>query len=558
MPGACNDPDAAEGKYIQKVLNRTRRDEQDADGCWLVDLCVDCKFDFLKSRKEIDRCRRQHEGPNWYTVVFPACGDCMVEYTTVAKRGDQTTKHVVWIKSRHPDTGLYTVQDADPPHAIHERVALEYHFARSDFKVHRGSRLDQEGFSRVERMTGHSLFPTQVHPAAAQVKRQGGAAHVPASAAHAPAVSGVTKKDYSNWGVRILVVANAEGWRKFCPDPEGAADVIGKALQRNKGGGTRGVRFPRKTASPRAARAMRQTWRDQGLTDITITEYHAANTAWPLDRIKEVSRARWLKAMERTPMLFSRQDRDRGHAEVRERFPTCPIKRKTRFSRALGEISKAWDATSFLYTDGSRLDPEEEGGSHRVGAAYWDPRGDESPRTWRGTWSTGGHLTINRAELLAIHAALRARECSTPNAIAICTDSLCSMYQILNMLSRPHTMECHRHRDLLEDILSLVEQHNSRGTEVSLRKVKSHTGVKGNDKADEAAKQAAENKEGTAQIEPWDNRTMYTLTANARDGESMRPLHGDGAVERYVAGRIALKSAQHKSVRKWLQPPSSP
>eukprot|EP00854_Cymbomonas_tetramitiformis_P008567 gene8567-biopygen8692 len=39
-------------------------------------------------------------------------------------------------------------------------------------------------------------------------------------------VSGVTKKDYSNWGVRILIVANVEGWKKFCPDPEGAADVI--------------------------------------------------------------------------------------------------------------------------------------------------------------------------------------------------------------------------------------------------------------------------------------------------------------------------------------------
>ncbi|KAK3249455.1 hypothetical protein CYMTET_41112 [Cymbomonas tetramitiformis] len=236
--------------------------------------------------------------------------------------------------------------------------------------------------------------------------------------------------------------------------------------------------------------------------------------------------------MERTPMLFSRQDRDRGHTEVRERFPTCPIKHKTGRSRTLEKINKAWDATSFLYTDGSRLDPEEEGGLHRVGAAYWDPRGDENPRTWRGTWSTGGHLTINRAELLAIHAALRARERTTPGEIAICTDSLCSMYQILNMLSRPHTMECHRHRDLLEDILSLVEQHNSQGTKVSLRKVKSHTGVKGNDKADEAAKQAAENQEGTTQIDPWDNRTMYTLVANARDGESMRPLQGEGAVER--------------------------
>eukprot|EP00854_Cymbomonas_tetramitiformis_P009351 gene9351-11079_t len=51
---------------------------------------------------------------------------------------------------------------------------------------------------------------------------------------------------------------------------------------------------------------------------------------------------------------------------------------------------------------------------------------------------------------------------------------------------------------------------------------------------------------------------MYTLNANARDGESMRPLQGEGAVEKYVAERIALKATQHKSVRKWLQPPSNP
>eukprot|EP00854_Cymbomonas_tetramitiformis_P022812 gene22812-27562_t len=51
---------------------------------------------------------------------------------------------------------------------------------------------------------------------------------------------------------------------------------------------------------------------------------------------------------------------------------------------------------------------------------------------------------------------------------------------------------------------------------------------------------------------------MYTLTANARDGENMRPLHGDGAVEKYVAERIASKTAQHRSVRKWLQTPDSP
>jgi len=72
------------------------------------------------------------------------------------------------IKSRDQDTGLYTVQDAAPPHAIHDRVTLEYIFSCKKLLVHCGSRLNQEGFLRIERLTGHSLLPTQVHPAAGQ------------------------------------------------------------------------------------------------------------------------------------------------------------------------------------------------------------------------------------------------------------------------------------------------------------------------------------------------------------------------------------------------------
>ncbi|KAK3289907.1 hypothetical protein CYMTET_2702 [Cymbomonas tetramitiformis] len=79
MLGACSDPNAAAGKYIQKVENRTRGDGTDEDGCWLVDLCFECKFDICKKGKEIARCRKQHNGPNWYTDVFPACGGCLVE-----------------------------------------------------------------------------------------------------------------------------------------------------------------------------------------------------------------------------------------------------------------------------------------------------------------------------------------------------------------------------------------------------------------------------------------------------------------------------------------------
>eukprot|EP00854_Cymbomonas_tetramitiformis_P021974 gene21974-26467_t len=94
-------------------------------------------------------------------------------------------------------------------------------------------------------------------------------------------------------------------------------------MSRRQGWGSAGNEVPKEDRTPEAARAMKETWRNRGrLTDITIAEYHAANIAWPLDRIKEDSKARWLKAMARTPMLFGRKDRDRGHAQVRERFPT--------------------------------------------------------------------------------------------------------------------------------------------------------------------------------------------------------------------------------------------
>eukprot|EP00854_Cymbomonas_tetramitiformis_P029444 gene29444-36673_t len=87
------------------------------------------------------------------------------------------------------------------------------------------------------------------------------------------------------------------------------------SMSRRQGWGNAGNEVPKEDRTPEVARAMRQTWQARGLAHITITEYHAANTAWPLDRIKEDSNVRsWLKAMERTPMLFSRKDRGRGHA----------------------------------------------------------------------------------------------------------------------------------------------------------------------------------------------------------------------------------------------------
>ncbi|KAK3280292.1 hypothetical protein CYMTET_11860 [Cymbomonas tetramitiformis] len=48
---------------------------------------------------------------------------------------------------------------------------------------------------------------------------------------------------------------------------------------------------------------------------------------------------------------------------------------------------------------------------------------------------------------------------------------------------------------------------------------------------------------------------MPALTAKARNRDSLRPLVGDGAVEIYVAGKIAANAARHPAASKWMQPP---
>ncbi|KAK3265240.1 hypothetical protein CYMTET_26063 [Cymbomonas tetramitiformis] len=159
-------------------------------------------------------------------------------------------------------------------------------------------------------------------------------------------LAGVTRKDYSNWGVRILVVANESGWPKFCPDSDKAADSIGEALNQEECI-LHGREVPKEDRALEAARAMKQIWLFRGPSDITLTEFHAANTEWPMARVREDARLR----------------------------QTIGI------STTLGKINGAWDLCSFLYTDGSRLDPEGEEDPHRVGAAYWDPGGDAEPGT---------------------------------------------------------------------------------------------------------------------------------------------------------------------------------
>jgi ribonuclease HI len=74
----------------------------------------------------------------------------------------------------------------------------------------------------------------------------------------------------------------------------------------------------------------------------------------------------------------------------------------------------------------------------------------------------------------------------------VATDSLGSMYGIAKMITRPQDLKEHRHRQILEDLATAVRDHP--GT-VHLWKVKSHTGIIGNELADGVAVQVARGEE---------------------------------------------------------------
>ena len=90
--------------------------------------------------------------------------------------------------------------------------------------------------------------------------------------------------------------------------------------------------------------------------------------------------------------------------------------------------------------------------------------------------------TITRAESAGILAALQYGS-------DVATDSAAVMYQLRNMIMRPMTMQRHRNKRMLEAIIEAAMQRDG---PVHIYKVKAHTGVHGNEHADEAAKRAAQ------------------------------------------------------------------
>ncbi len=166
-----------------------------------------------------------------------------------------------------------------------------------------------------------------------------------------------------------------------------------------------------------------------------------------------------------------------------------------------------------VYTDGSCI--KNAAGGQSVGA---------------GIYATKNHFTlmvnpagkaytntINRAELSAIHQALmHPSVASAEETIHLYTDSLCSIYMIRRILDAPWTLKESKHYKLLHNILNALRARAEAGGMTYIYKVKSHSGIRGNDKADEKAKEAADKvAEGLGETlttesssnEPYDERT---------------------------------------------------
>ncbi|KAJ9505970.1 hypothetical protein QJQ45_002733 [Haematococcus lacustris] len=187
------------------------------------------------------------------------------------------------------------------------------------------------------------------------------------------------------------------------------------------------------------------------------------------------------------------------------------------------------------YTDGSCMQGTDRAPSRKVGAGVYTPVNDE-----RLTIALPDHSTINRAELAAIHAAIKS------GATHIATDSLCSIYQIRRALANPMSLRTHPHRDILADIATLIM--NSRDT-IHLRKVRAHSGIIGNEAADTLAKHAAMYPEQAHTQAPHEHTEQQTwLSATTETGTTIPLPDCRHSVRTHMRAKHKLGLANQDSI----------
>ena len=147
--------------------------------------------------------------------------------------------------------------------------------------------------------------------------------------------------------------------------------------------------------------------------------------------------------------------------------------------------SLCWPSATAYYTDGACK--KIPGTGTALGASFYMPSSDTTFLIKPG--GTRETKTIMRAELAAIYATLLHILQRRPpvKAASVFTDSLASIYLIQRVLRAPATLLENKHFPLLRRIRLLLITSARSGILIHFQKVKSHTGVSGNEAADVGA-----------------------------------------------------------------------
>jgi len=163
----------------------------------------------------------------------------------------------------------------------------------------------------------------------------------------------------------------------------------------------------------------------------------------------------------------------------------------------------AIDTAQQIYTDGSGQ-TSAEGSGARIGAGVHDARSGREITI--DPCGLGPTHTVHRGELVAIQFALQL--CAGNEDVRILTDSQASMDGIRNYIQKPSHMQTHKYRDLLKDTVARLAARGRNNLRTTIAKIAAHTGIVGNERADEVAKRAAAPDAVTDHSQPLGNRQI--------------------------------------------------
>ncbi|KAK3285059.1 hypothetical protein CYMTET_7312 [Cymbomonas tetramitiformis] len=246
-----------------------------------------------------------------------------------------------------------------------------------------------------------------------------------------------TRLDRCNWALRILVVANTEGWEKYCPDATKAYGVISEALKscpQSRVSGTKEVAVGRPLnkrdeewhaevgrhdsgqpcqinlrpwqqhetpTNPKGLRGKEVGERRRSMEDMveawwtyqnypgevqkpTVQEAMDDNEEGSRGDIRRKAVQRWKATFQETVIYPDTFRSLKGEHEPGRKGATWG-KRWEKEKGAVSEEAKTYnrpermyDPRKYIYTDGSLREVALENGEkdERTGAGVWDPRGD--------------------------------------------------------------------------------------------------------------------------------------------------------------------------------------